>query len=150
MAKGKIVELKNNYGTIDTDAYKVEHEWIPFRIEKSMLEEIDGKQYIKLMKSKYGFDFNEVIVKQDFRRLVNQMWKLIPMRENNENWQTHLNIVIEEVSGLEKIFSEELDFLVLLSKLEGLTSQVCEDFMVYRKTVFRCIELISRMVPNNE
>ena len=31
MAKGKIVELKNNYGTIDTDAYRVEHEWIPFK-----------------------------------------------------------------------------------------------------------------------
>ena len=39
MPRGRILELKNNYGIIDTDAYKVEHEWIPFRIEKSMLEE---------------------------------------------------------------------------------------------------------------
>ena len=38
MPRGRILELKNNYGIIDTDAYKVEHEWIPFRIEKSMLE----------------------------------------------------------------------------------------------------------------
>ena len=47
MPRGRILELKNNYGIIDTDAYKVEHEWIPFRIEKSMLEEKEGKQYIK-------------------------------------------------------------------------------------------------------
>lgn len=47
MPRGSILELKNNYGIIDTDAYKVEHEWIPFRIEKSMLEEKEGKQYIK-------------------------------------------------------------------------------------------------------
>ena len=47
MSRGRILELKNNYGIIDTDAYKVEHEWIPFRIEKSMLEEKEGKQYIK-------------------------------------------------------------------------------------------------------
>lgn len=46
MPRGSILELKNNYGIIDTDAYKVEHEWIPFRIEKSMLEEKEGKQYI--------------------------------------------------------------------------------------------------------
>ena len=47
MPRGSILELKNNYGIIDTDAYKVELEWIPFRIEKSMLEEKEGKQYIK-------------------------------------------------------------------------------------------------------
>lgn len=47
MPRGRILELKNNYGIIDTDAYKVEHEWIPYRIEKSMLEEKEGKQYIK-------------------------------------------------------------------------------------------------------
>ena len=47
MSRGRILELKNNYGIIDTDAYKVEHERIPFRIEKSMLEEKEGKQYIK-------------------------------------------------------------------------------------------------------
>lgn len=47
MPRGRILKLKNNYGIIDTDAYKVEHEWIPFRIEKSMLEEKEGKQYIK-------------------------------------------------------------------------------------------------------
>ena len=47
MPRGRILELKNNYGIIDTDAFKVEHEWIPFRIENSMLEEKEGKQYIK-------------------------------------------------------------------------------------------------------
>ena len=47
MPRGSILELKNNYGIIDTDAYKFEHEWIPFSIEKSMLEEKEGKQYIK-------------------------------------------------------------------------------------------------------
>lgn len=47
MPRGRILELKNNYGTIDTDAFKVAHEWIPFKIENYMLEEKEGKQYIK-------------------------------------------------------------------------------------------------------
>lgn len=100
------------------------------------------------MDSKYGYSFNTQIVQQDFRRLINQMWKLIPMREHEEDWEAQLITVIEEISGLNKIFEHEVDFLVLLSKLEGLTSSVCDDFMIYRKTVFRCIELLSRMVPN--
>lgn len=47
MPKGSIVSLNNNYGLIDTDAYKVENEWIPFKINSSMLVEKDGKQCIK-------------------------------------------------------------------------------------------------------
>ena len=50
MPKGRIVSIKNNYGLIDTDAYKVENEWIPFKIDTSMLVEKDGKQYIKYTK----------------------------------------------------------------------------------------------------
>lgn len=95
------------------------------------------------MISKYGYVFDDNIIKIDIKRLINQLWKLIPMRENNEDWQSHLSIVIEEISGLHIIF-DDLDFLILLSKLEGLSSKVCEDFMIYRKTVFRCIDLLAR------
>ena len=70
------------------------------------------------------------------------------MRENGEDWEAHLVVVVEEISGLGKVFNKELDFLILLSKLEGLTSYVCEDFMIYRKTVFRCIELLTRVLAN--
>lgn len=47
MPKGNVVEIKNNYGIISTDAYKMESEWIPFKIDNSMLIERDGKQCIK-------------------------------------------------------------------------------------------------------
>lgn len=47
MAKGKIIDLKNNYGIITTDAYKAQDEWVPFKIESSMLLQKDGKEYIK-------------------------------------------------------------------------------------------------------
>ena len=96
------------------------------------------------MISKYGYVFNDEIVKTDIKRLVNQLWKLIPMRENDEDWKSHLYVVIEEISGLNMIFADELDLLILLSKLEGLTSEVCNDFMIYRKTVFRCIDLLAK------
>lgn len=72
------------------------------------------------------------------------------MRENQEDWQTHLKVVIEEIYGLGKVLRLDVSFLILLSKLEGLESDVCNDFMIYRKTVFRCIEIFARVINNLE
>lgn len=95
---------------------------------------------------KYNIDFTLVVREQDLKRLINQLWKLIPMRENNENWIEHLGVVQEEICGLVEIYKDKPEGLVLLSKLEGLTSQVCEDFMLYRKTIFRCIDLLAQVL----
>lgn len=96
--------------------------------------------------TKYGFSFAASATDQDLKRLINQLWKLIPMRENEENWLEHLNIMIEEISGLVRIYNDKPEGLILLSKLEGLDSEVCEDFMLYRKTVFRCIDLLAQVI----
>lgn len=95
---------------------------------------------------KYGIGFSEEVKAIDTKRLINQLWKLIPMKENNEDWVSHLAIVIEEISGLVEIYKDKVEGLVLLSKLEGLTSKECDDFMLYRKTIFRCIDLLSQVM----
>ena len=97
---------------------------------------------------KYGIDFSVEVKDAYNKRLINQLWKLIPMKENNEDWQLHLSIIIEELVGLVKIYNNKVEGLVLLAKLEGLTSPECEDFMIYRKTVFRCIDLLSQVIAN--
>lgn len=100
------------------------------------------------MIDKYNIGIPDSVQQTDKIRLINQLWKLVPMRENNEDWRLHLSIVIEEISGLVKIYKDKVEGLILLSKLEGLTSEVCEDFMLYRKTVFKCIDLLSRMIED--
>lgn len=95
---------------------------------------------------KYNIGFSNKVIDQDVKRLINQLWKLIPMREHDENWQGHLNTMIEEIAGLIHIYNDKVEGLILLSKLEGLTSEVCEDFMVYRKTIFRCIDLLAQVM----
>jgi hypothetical protein len=37
-------------------------------------------------------------------RLTNQLWKLIPMRENEEDWKRQLESVTLEIVGLNEIF----------------------------------------------
>ena len=99
---------------------------------------------------KYNIDFPDKTLEADRIRLINQLWKLMPMRENNEDWQSHLYILIEEITGLVKIFKDNVHGLVLLSKLEGLEAKECNDFFVYRKTVFKCIDLLSRMMNDEQ
>jgi hypothetical protein len=61
--------------------------------------------------TKYLFEFPEEVIKKDVIRLTNQIWKLIPMYEHNENWQKQLDTVILEIAGLNEIFLYEPQFL---------------------------------------
>ncbi len=85
-------------------------------------------------------------MENNVRRLTNQLWKLIPMREHEEDWQKQLQTVLLEIVGLNELFVGPL-FLPLISKLEGLSVKET-DFDFYRKTVFECINLLQEVVKN--
>lgn len=89
---------------------------------------------------KYNIEFGEDDVRANVQRLTNQLWKLIPMREHEENWQKQLETVLIEVVGLNELFTSPI-ILQLLSKLEGLSIRETT-FDIYRKTVFECISLV--------
>lgn len=99
--------------------------------------------YIKNMENftKYSFEFSKEVIEKNITRLTNQLWKLIPMRENEENWQKQLNTVIIEIAGLNEIFVEAPQFLQILGKLEGLNI-LDLSFSDYRKTIFEVINLL--------
>ena len=87
----------------------------------------------------------DTVLTSVINRLTNQLWKLIPMRENNEDWLNHLNYLIVELAGLSELCSTtDEKFLILLSKLKGLQVENTV-FQVYRKTVFECISLLREM-----
>ena len=91
--------------------------------------------------TKWGFEIDKEIIYRDLNRLTNQIWKLIPMRENEENWKGQLDTVIIELAGLNEIFNCGEEYLILLSKLQGLKITITE-FDVYRKIVFEAISLL--------
>ena len=92
--------------------------------------------------TKYEFNIDHLVLDNMLTRLTNQIWKLIPMRENKEDWEKQLNTVIIEIAGLSEIFSSVPLFLQLLAKLEGLKLEEEITFDLYRKTVFECLTLI--------
>lgn len=99
------------------------------------------------MPNKYNINFSKEEIKNEIIRLTNQLWKLIPMWENNEDWEKQLNTVILDIAGKDEIFLHNSHFLQLLSKLEGLRVEEVE-FNIYRKTIFECINLINEVDRN--
>ena len=103
-----------------------------------------GLFQVKLvLQTKYDFNISEEDFTIIIRRLTNQLWKLIPMRENNEDWRKQLNTVLIEIAGLNELLISPL-FLQLMSKLEGMCV-IDIDFDLYRKTVFECISLLQEV-----
>lgn len=66
------------------------------------------------------------------------------MRENEEDWQKQLDSVLIELRGLHAMFGGQLDFLILLSQLEGL--RAADTFMIYRTTVFNAISIMTELI----
>lgn len=95
------------------------------------------------MNDKYGLEYPKATVTIDLSRLINQVWKLLPMREHKEDWQKQLDSVLVEVRGLHELFGDQLNFLILVTKLEGLRTE--ENFMVYRVNIFGAITLLTEL-----
>lgn len=95
------------------------------------------------MNDAMGHEYPNENIRKDMSRLINQIWKLLPMRENQEDWQRQLSSVILELRGLHELFGGELNFLILITKLLGLREE--EDFMTYRVSVFSAISLLTEL-----
>lgn len=75
-------------------------------------------------------------------RLTNQLWKLIPMKEHEEDWEKQLDTVVLEITGMNEVLVINATLMQLLSKLEGLKAVENISFSLYRKTVFESISLL--------
>ena len=85
---------------------------------------------------------NEAI-QNNLKRMTNQIYKLLPNREEGIDWQKPLQTIIIELTGMSSLFTDQTELFSLLCKLEALkTLDKEEDFMLYRKTIFECLGLM--------
>lgn len=92
------------------------------------------------MKTKYGMKVERVDFELYLITLKNKIYKLLPLKEEQLDWSKYLNTVIVEVSGLNELFNNQPQLISLLAKLEGLYR--LEDFMLYRRTIFECLNIV--------
>ena len=100
---------------------------------------------------KYNIEFSDTIIKKDITRIINQIYKLLPMREEQSDWQKPLQTIIEQLAGMKRLFlgQQEQSFLILLCKLEGMKELTqTTDFSLYRRTIFQCLSLLGDIKSN--
>ena len=99
---------------------------------------------------KYNIDISESAIQSNLKRIINQVYKLLPMREEGSDWQKLLETLMEELKGMSKLLIGQQEiFFSLLCKLEGLfTLTQEEDFLQYRRTIFECLGLLNLLNKN--
>ena len=95
---------------------------------------------------KYNIKINDDIVIRRLQNLINQIYKLLPSREEGLNWEKSLQTIMEEIAGMYRLMNNDYSeiFFPLLNKMEGLyllTKE--EDFLCYRRTIFECLGLVN-------
>ena len=97
---------------------------------------------------KYDIDIDNTAIKNTLKKLTNQLYKLLPSREEGLDWEKPLTTLIEEMAGMERLIQEyQEDLFLIYCKMEGLfilTKE--EDFMLYRRTIFECLGLINNII----
>lgn len=95
--------------------------------------------------------------------LKNQIYKLLPLLEERGEWRKHLDTIINEITGADKIFLHTISFITLISKLETLKQcpdlktdmtreelKKNDDFMFFRKTIFESMNIAENLTLAGE
>ena len=89
---------------------------------------------------KYNGNIEETSIDMELKKITNQIYSLLPKREEGGDWKKPLGTIQEELVGMCDIL------FPLVCKLEGLYGlSKEEEFMRYRATIFECLGLIGEL-----
>jgi len=87
--------------------------------------------------------YNKQVSREDYvkylRKIKNDVFKLLPLREEGLEWSKHLDTILLELGGFYSLGNEQ-KLLTIMSKLEALHN--AQDFMIYRKTIFETLSIL--------
>ncbi|MCD8210469.1 MAG: hypothetical protein LUC37_02865 [Prevotella sp.] len=92
-------------------------------------------------------NIDDSAIDYSLKRLTNQIYKLLPTREEQGDWEKPLETIIEELVGMDRLLIGKHNIIFpLLCKLEGLFSLTEEDnFLLFRRTIFDCLSLMNSL-----
>lgn len=97
---------------------------------------------------KYDININNKAISYRLQNLINQIYKLLPSRQQGADWAKPLQTILEELAGMQRLMNCNYSeiFFPLLNKLQGLYSLINEDdFSCYRRTIFECLGLMNEL-----
>ena len=95
---------------------------------------------------KYDIDIENNTIADNIDRITNQIFKLLPSREEGGDWETPLQNLILEVGGMSKLLHDQTILFSLLCKMEALTVLTeQDDYFAFRKLIFECLGLLKQL-----
>ncbi len=95
---------------------------------------------------KYDIEIDNDAVIENIDRIINQVFKLLPSREEGGDWETPLHNLILEVGGMNRLLCDQTILFSLLCKMEALTVLTgTEDYLAFRKLIFECLGLLKQL-----
>ena len=97
--------------------------------------------------SKVTYPVDDDVLRFNVKRLTNQVYRLLPAKEEGSDWIKPLETCIIELLGLGDLIPDQPKFLMLVSKLDGLRvlSQEDIEFSLYRRTIFECCGILNKI-----
>ena len=91
---------------------------------------------------KYNAEFENEAIGKNLERITNLTFKLLPNREEGNDWETPLQSLIIELAGMARLL-DQTSLFSLLCKMEGLQTLQSEyDFLKFRRTIFDCLNIL--------
>lgn len=95
---------------------------------------------------KYNVEIHDEAILYTVEKVTNQIFKLLPLREEGGDWQSPLENLIIEIAGMSRLLENHNNLFPLLCRMEGLLTLTEEnDFLSYRKTIFECLGLMNKI-----
>lgn len=97
-----------------------------------------------------GIAIDKEAVAKNLKRIINQIYKLLPLREEGKDWEKPLETLMEEIAGMAKLIDgqDELFFLILC-KMKGLFSLTNDSEMpLYRRIILELLSLLNQLKIN--
>ena len=97
--------------------------------------------------NKYDLEITKETFKISLKRNINLVYKLLPMREEGQDWEKPLETILEELVGMNRLLiGLQSSLFPIICKLEGLFSLTNEsDMSLFRRTIFECLSLLSKL-----
>lgn len=94
----------------------------------------------------YDVDIDNSAIQENLKRICNQIFKLLPMREEGQDYIKPTETLIVELLGMAHLLPEVKELFSLVCKLEGLKEGGEEiEFFLYRRTIFECCGIIDQI-----
>lgn len=102
------------------------------------------------MELKYNANIDNTAIVTNLKRITNQIYKLLPNREEGVDWEKPLSTLLEEIAGMDSLLVDHHETIFpLMCKLEGLFSLTDNDeFQLFRRTVFECLNLMNKVIKD--